>query len=74
LAAGDVLDIVGSGYDDGKVTVTSVTDTILDSSTDRTVRRCIHVHSVVNPEQEDVWVEGIGSLRYGITGVMLSTG
>jgi hypothetical protein len=56
--------------------VTSVSDTILDCSTDRIPRRCLHVQVEEFPDETDVWIEGIGSLTYGIwgTGMIFATG
>ena len=61
--------------------VTAASDTILDSSTDRTPRRCLHVQmeqfpDVTNVYDTDIWIEGIGSLTYAVSGVkqFLATG
>ena len=48
--------------------VTAVTDTILTSSSDRTRRKCIYLECTDDSFANDVWVEGIGSLRFGIEG------
>lgn len=45
--------------------VTAVGDTVLAGSTDQRSRRCLHVS--YNNSESDVWVEGIGSLKYGIS-------
>ncbi|MBR5039146.1 MAG: hypothetical protein IKX65_10560 [Prevotella sp.] len=50
--------------------VTAASDTILDSSTDRTPRRCLHVQMEWFPDVTDIWIEGIGSLTYAVSGVM----
>lgn len=50
--------------------VTAASDTILESSTDRTPRRCLHVQMEQFPDVTDVWIEGIGSLTYAVSGVM----
>ena len=63
LSAGDSLDLQNNA---GTIVVTAVSDTILENSTDRTERRCLYVRSTENPQIEDVWVEGVGSLNYGI--------
>ncbi len=47
--------------------VIAVKDTILDSCTDRRKRRCVHVKGFPVGE-DDYWVEGVGSLKYGIKG------
>lgn len=53
--------------------VTAVSDTVLDCSTDKVRRKCVYVHEegrpLDNPLFTDVWIEGIGSLNYGISGV-----
>ena len=49
--------------------VTAVTDTIIGSSTDKTVRKCLHVQQADAPQRKDIWVEGIGSLTYGFYGM-----
>ena len=47
--------------------VVAVSDTILDCSEDHRLRHCIYVQGVDYPIQ-DCWIEGIGSLTYGING------
>jgi len=49
--------------------VTTVSDTILANSTDKVPRKCMHL-SIENIEV-DVWVEGVGSLLYGLDGLDL---
>ena len=53
--------------------VTAVSDTVFDCSTDKVHCKCVYVHvdgwSLDHPLFTDVWVEGIGSLNYGISGV-----
>ncbi len=48
--------------------VTAASDTILESSTDKKVRRCIHILSENYPKLSEIWIEGIGSLKYGLLG------
>ena len=48
--------------------VTAVTEETIPSSTDKTPRKCIYLQQQDNPEFKEVWVEGIGSLRFGISG------
>ena len=48
--------------------VTAASDTIMDSSTDKKPRKCIHIQSELYPELSDVWIEGIESLDYGLLG------
>lgn len=45
--------------------VVAVSDTVIDSSTDKCPRRCVYVEGKYGDEK-DCWVEGIGSLKYGI--------
>ena len=55
--------------------VTAVSDTILENSFDRKPRRCIHLSLTLNGEiisgdnYRDVWIEGIGSVKYGLLGM-----
>lgn len=53
--------------------VTEVSDTVLDCSTDKVCRKCVYVHvenrPLNHPLFTDVWIEGIGSQNYGISGV-----
>jgi len=49
--------------------VTAVSDTILANSTDNVPRKCMHL-SIENIEV-DLWVEGVGSLFYGLDGLDL---
>ena len=55
--------------------VTEVSDTILENSFDRKPRRCIHLSLTLNGEiisgdyYRDVWIEGIGSVKYGQMGM-----
>lgn len=52
-----------------RLMVTAVSDTIFADSDDLQTRRCLHVsyESELLGDEKDVWVEGIGSLKYGIT-------
>ena len=45
--------------------VVAVSDTVIGSSTDKLPRRCVYVEGKYGDEK-DCWVEGIGSLKYGI--------
>lgn len=55
--------------------VTAVSDTILGCSTDKIPRKCIHLSRSLNGEildedyHRDIWIEGIGSLKYGLLGM-----
>lgn len=49
--------------------VTAVSDTILDKSTDQARRKCLYLQAVNNPNDKHVWVDGIGSVEYGILGI-----
>ena len=57
-----------NGTDSVTYQVIAVSDTIFENSTDHRLRHCIYVKSDQEPEY-DCWVEGIGSLYYGIMGV-----
>jgi hypothetical protein len=49
-----------------------VSDTILASSTDRTLRSCVYVRNGNEDYYiDDIWVEGVGSLHYGIEPFLL---
>ncbi len=47
--------------------VISVSDTILYASSCKS-RRCIYLQNVKQPQDTDIWIEGIGSLKYGLLG------
>jgi len=49
--------------------VTAVSDTVIASSTDKRVRRCLWVRGLLSEQRDDCWVEGIGSLNDGIIGL-----
>ena len=49
--------------------VTAVSDTVFASSTDKTPRKCLYITDKWRMIIEDVWVEGIGSLTYGLEGL-----
>ena len=68
LNVGDVFTLPS---DDIDLRVTAVSDTIIASSSDKRARKCIHLEMELFGEctEADVWVEGIGSLIYGITGM-----
>ena len=56
--------------------VTSVGDTVVDSSTDKTTRKVIHLKCMNYPDDSrfhEVWVEGIGSLSDGPFGAYNKT-
>lgn len=56
--------------------VTSVGDTVVDSSTDKTTRKVIHLKCMNYPDDSrfhEVWVEGIGSLSEGSFGAYNKT-
>ena len=48
--------------------VEAISDTVFASSTDKKRRRCLHVRNVHYQLGTDIWVEGIGSLTYGVGG------
>ena len=47
--------------------VIAVSDTILESDVTHKRRKCLRIQEVHFENNEDIWVEGIGSLRNGIT-------
>ena len=49
----------------GSLNVVNVSDTVLTSSTDQRLMRSVYVRDVESGVS-DVWIEGIGSLEYGI--------
>lgn len=54
-------------YSDFNFEVTAVSDTILGKIS----RRCVFVQVEDYPSETDVWIEGIGSKKYGISGTCL---
>lgn len=71
LQVGDKFDcIIFSDPEDYVITfvVTAVSDTIMQSSSDKKLRKCFHLQSEALPQLSEIWVEGIGSLRYGLLG------
>ena len=46
--------------------IINISDSVLASSTDKLQRKCLY-------EQQDIWIEGIGSLSYGLRGALLCT-
>ena len=52
--------------------VTAVSDTIIVGSTDSKNRRCVYTQIEDYPSMTDVWIEGIGSIQKGISGVWLT--
>ena len=47
--------------------VVAISDTILDHGImPPAYRRCVYVKESGHPEKSDIWIEGIGSLKYGI--------
>ena len=49
--------------------VTAVSDTIIVGSTDSKNRRCVYAQIEDYPSMTDAWIEGIGSIQKGISGV-----
>ena len=68
LNVGDVFTLYTDEID---LRVTAVTDTIIASSSDKRARKCIYLEMELFGvcSEADIWVEGIGSLIYGITGM-----
>jgi len=74
LNVGDVFTLYTDEID---LRVTAVTDTIIASSSDKRARKCLYLEMELFGvcSEADIWVEGIGSLFYGITGMnVLYTG
>ena len=69
LEVGDELTLGESGSSDFTYKVIAVSDTIFNNSADKERRKCIYVRGLEYSNVTDVWVEGIGSLTYGVTGV-----
>ena len=65
LKVGDELQV----YGDVTYKVIAVSDTLMGNVPDCHLRHCIYVKDK-NSGEEDCWVEGIGSLKYGISGIM----
>ena len=59
-------DLIGEGY---KLRVTAVSDTILDKASEQVRRKCLYLESVNDPTEKHVWVDGIGSVEFGIIGI-----
>ncbi len=57
------------GYAD--FVVTAVTDTVIATSFDKTLRRCLYLSILGSTTIDDVWIEGIGSLVGGVHGAYL---
>lgn len=60
---------VGNHARDGlkdSYTVTSVSNEVPSGSEENTARRSLHVQSS-SPSREDVWIEGVGSLQFGLS-------
>ncbi|MBR2153790.1 MAG: hypothetical protein IJ901_04145 [Bacteroidaceae bacterium] len=55
-----------------KYVVTAVSDTVFESSTDKTVRKCLYLKGEWSDDIVDVWVDGIGSLYYGVEGLAIA--
>ena len=70
LQAGDVF-----RYESYEYIVTVVSDTLFENAADRRPRKCIHLNRYFEGEvlsgefHEDVWIEGIGSLKFGLMGM-----
>ena len=60
----DVIPVQIEGTPSG-IKVVSVDNTILGSSTDQTRRRCLDVRDTWH-NRSDTWIEGIGSMTFGI--------
>ena len=69
--AANMGDTVRIKYDGDELNVPfkviAVSDTILESDVTHKRRKCLRIQEVHFENNEDIWVEGIGSLRNGIT-------
>lgn len=80
LKAGDVISCYDATAGDlplpYRLKVTAESDTLLNSVRNGELRKCIHVQVESYPLVSDIWIEGIGSVNYGITGVgnIMATG
>ena len=75
-SAGDVValgELISDETPGVEFVVISVSDTILENSADRCPRKCLYLQNRIDPTETDVWIEGIGSLNFGITGIVGST-
>jgi hypothetical protein len=79
LNVGDKISYYDSyNYDDDhhdvlfEFIVTAVSDTIIVGSTDSKNRRCVYAQIEDYPSMTDAWIEGIGSIQKGISGVWLT--
>ncbi len=74
LRVDDIVRLTDYAYQQEVLTadfrVIAVSDTILPCQADKERRRCLYIQDTENPLNVDVWVEGIGSLTYGIIGNM----
>lgn len=66
LQSGDAMSL--TDYND-KFVVKAVSDTIILNSTDQITRKCLYINYIDNEERNDVWIEGIGSVCYGLDGL-----
>ena len=70
LKVGDVFTYTYPDIEEGyKLRVTAVSDTILEKASEPVRRKCLYLESVNNPKEKHVWVDGIGSMEYGILGI-----
>ncbi|MBO5549715.1 MAG: leucine-rich repeat domain-containing protein [Prevotella sp.] len=71
LQKGDVFQQYGQEYSTQPYIVTAVSDTIISNSTEKKVRKVIYLTNLRDPddpERQEVWIEGVGSLNGGIMG------
>ncbi len=70
LQAGDTF-CLNLDYYDGcrKYVVTAVSDTVFEYSADKSVRRVLYLKDGNQSGMTDIWIEGIGSICYGIEGL-----
>ena len=67
LPAGDSIEVDANIWDPWLYDIMAVSDTMLDSSTDRVVRHYMKVKSAWHEFlTDDIWIEGIGSVTTGV--------
>lgn len=52
--------------------VTAVSDTILEKTSEPIKRKCLYLERVNRSYDKHIWIDGIGSMQYGILGVYYS--
>ena len=52
--------------------VTAVSDTILEKASEPIKRKCLYLECVNRSYDKHIWIDGIGSMQYGILGIYYS--